>query len=155
MKLSEEYRTRSVRFLGIWEFDDWRMKAYGISYGKTLLAQNLVDAAHRIMAERLAVSAQVTNHYGVGFVGIHQGKTGNYVFVDWWADENELHHHAYASSSAQLAELEYITPSGLSACTWDLFLIGHERDAWVRHVLKQNKAPDLEGYLSERLSEDV
>ena len=155
MKLSEEYRTRAVRFLGLWEPGEWKMKAYGITYGKFPLAQDLVDAARRITTERLAESAQRTNHYSVGFVGIHQGKTGNFVFVDWWSDENELHHHVYVSSSERPAELEYKTPSGLIACAWDLFLIGHERDAWVSNVLKRHDAPDLEGYLSMRLSEDV
>jgi hypothetical protein len=95
----------------------------------------------------LSLSAGRTNHYGVGFVGIHEGKTGNFVFVDWWADENELHHHVYVSTSEEPNELEYMTPSGLTACVWDLFLIGHERDSWVNHILKQSANPDIEGYL--------
>ena len=155
MLLSGDYRTRPVSFLELWEIGDWKLKAYGITYAGALLEQNLVDASRQITIERLKVSASGTNHYGVGFVGIHQAKTGNFVFVDWWANENELHHHVYVSSSAEPAKLEYGTPNGPSACTWDLFLIGHERDAWVKHVLKHSEAPDLEGYLMERLYADV
>ena len=155
MQLSEEYRTRPVHFLDLWKFGEWSMKVYGITYSEAPLAHDLVDAAHGTTKKRLAVTAKDTNHYGVGFVGIHEGKTGNFVFVDWWADENELHHHVYVSSPERPADLKYETPSGLIACAWDLFLIGYERDAWVRNVLKKSKAPDLEGYLGMRLSENV
>lgn len=155
MKLAEEYSKRPMRFLDLWAFDDWTLKAYGITYGNRPLSQNLVDAAYLVTRDRLSASAHETMHYGVGFVGIHQGKTGNFVFVDWWADENELHHHVYVSTSTQPAALEYKTPFGLAACVWDLFLIGHERDAWVKHVLMQSKMPDLQGYLNARLCADV
>ncbi|ADE14416.1 isochorismatase family hydrolase [Nitrosococcus halophilus Nc 4] len=143
--IAEAYKTRPIRFLGLWEISGWKLKAYGISYANQIPGQQLIDAAHRVTGERLSASAAKTHHYGVGFVGIHEGKTGNFVFVDWWADENELHHHVYLSPSEQPAALEYMTPTGLTACAWDLFLISHERDAWVNHVLKQAAAPDLEG----------
>ncbi|WP_241546867.1 isochorismatase [Thiohalobacter thiocyanaticus] len=155
MKLSEDYRTRPIRFLELWEIDEWRLKVYGITYTEDVLDQTLVDAARQVTSERLRESALQTNHYAVGFVGIHQGKTGNFVFVDWWADENELHHHVYVSPSEDPSMLEYMTPSGLTACAWDLFLIGHERDAWVNHVLKQSEAPSLEDYLSDKLNDNV
>ncbi len=148
--LSEPYQPRPTRFLGLWQLENWRMKAYGISYGDTVLSAELVQRARDIAVARLAESAEQTAHYGVGFVGIHQGKTSNFVFVDWWASENELHHHVYVSPSADSMELVYQTPSGLAACVWDLLVIAHERDAWVKHVLKHDGGPDLEVYLSDR-----
>lgn len=155
MKLTEDYRTRPIRFLELWNIENWRLKAYGITYTKEPLDQSLVDAARQVTSDRLIESASRTNHYGVGFVGIHQGKTGNFVFVDWWADENELHHHVYVSASAEPSNLKYMTTTGLAACAWDLFLIAHERDAWVEHVLKRSESPDLESYLGAQLSDDV
>ena len=151
MKLSEHYRPRPVRFLELWQIGKWRLKTYGITYTQKPLDQALLHAARRVIAERLEESAPKTNHYDVGFAGVHQGKTGNFVFVDWWADENELHHHVYVSPSATPSELEYRSPSGLTACTWDLYLIGHERDAWVKHVLQRHDDPDLKSYLNDRL----
>lgn len=155
MKLSEDYAPRPIRFVELWKIADWRLKVYSIVYGGERLDSVLVGAARRVTEHRLTANAEATNHCGVGFVGIHQGKTGNFVFVDWWADENELHHHVYVSPSDRPAELEYMTPTGLAACAWDLFLIGHERDAWVRHVLQQASAPDVDGYLAAQLNKDV
>lgn len=149
MHLSEPYRPRPIRFLELWRIDDWRLKAYAITYGDAVLADALLDAARHVVQHRLRLSATQTRHYGVGFVGIHQGKTGNFVFVDWWAQENELHHHVYVSPSKRPGELDYLTPTGLAACTWDLFLINHERNAWVAHVMQQHDAPDIDGYLTE------
>lgn len=48
-----------------------------------------------------------------------------------------------------------MTPTGLSACVWDLFLIGHERDAWVNNVLASRGAPELDSYLGARLNTDA
>ena len=149
------YRKRSVRFMGLLRADDWRLKEYGISYRGERPAPLLVQAARDVAKQRLGLSGGLSNHYGVGFVGVHEGKTGNFVFVDWWADQNELHHHVYVSPLDSPADLEYETPSGLSACIWDLFVIGHERDAWVECVLKSPRDPDLETYLETVLNAEV
>lgn len=119
------------------------------------MRDELVEAARQTTSERLVASAGNTHHYGVGFVGIHQWRTGNFVFVDWWAAENELHHHVYTSPSDGSRSLEYMTPSGLAACAWDLYLIGHERDAWVENVLTSQSGGDLDGYLHARLNGDL
>lgn len=149
MKLSEVYRTREIRFLDFWSIDELTLKAYCIIYDGRPLNDQLVETAFRTAKQRVSESALATHHYGAGFVGIHQGKTGNFVFVDWWADENELHHHVYVSPSDSPEKLAYKTPTGLAACAWDLYLISHERDAWVRHVLANETKPDIDSYLSD------
>lgn len=153
--LEGEYDTRPIRFLGYWTIKGWQVKVYGIAYQGESPAQELVNAARDIAENRLSQSGVATNHYHLGFVGIHQGKTGNFVFVDWWADENELHHHVYVSSCEHPLKLEYMTPTGLAACAWDLRLMCHERDAWVEAVLKGYPQPDGEGYLAKVLNVDA
>ena len=51
----------------------------------------------------------------VGFLGVHDGRTSNFVFLDFWADENELHHHVFVSPIALPDQFTYVTPTGLSA----------------------------------------
>jgi hypothetical protein len=153
--MKELYKTRSIHFLGLWELNQWKLKTYGISYTGDPVSQILVDAAEKIARERLSKSAVDTNHYSIGFIGIHEGKTGNFIFIDWWADENELHHHVYVSSQEKPEAFEYMTPSGLTACVWDLFVIGHERDAWVDCVLKQHGEPGFECYLNRTIDKVV
>jgi hypothetical protein len=155
MSLAEPYATRSVRCLDLLTFDGWRLKLYGIAYRGERPVQSLVDAAVAAAQERLPRPAVTNDRYGVGFVGAHDGRGANFVFVDWWADEDELHHYAWLSSNEEPGRLRATGPDDLTACAWDLAVIGHERAAWVRHVLARAPAPDLDAYLADRLHADV
>ena len=156
VRLREAYAPRPVRFLELWEAAGWRLKVYGIAYGRALPRAELVAAAKKVAEERLRESAAGgAETYGVGFLGVHDGRTANFVFVDWWAEENELHHHVYVSPTDSPGALEYVTPTGLAACVWDLRVLGFERQAWLDTVLRNPDGPDLEAYLLRRLEEEV
>ena len=99
----------------------------------------LVEAAKTVTRERLASVPPSLPHYSVGFLGIHDGRTANFVFVDWWADENELHHHVYVSPTSEPDNLTYATPTGLIACVWDLRVMAFERQAWLDAVLRNSQ----------------
>ena len=149
------YEQRPIRFLEIWHTDSWRLKVYGIAYGRPTPRLELVEAAKTVAKERLANVSDRLEHYGVGFLGVHDGRTANFVFVDWWAEQNELHHHVYVSPTDQPAQLSYVTPTGLTACVWDLRVMSFEREAWLETVLRPQSGPDFEAYLERRLTEDV
>jgi hypothetical protein len=149
------YQTRPIRFLELWQEGPWRLKVYGIAYDRPAPRPELVAAAKAAARKRVARVPSSLLHYSVGFLGIHDGRTANFVFVDWWASENELHHHVYVSPTAEPAKLTYETPSGLVACVWDLRVVCFERQAWLDTVLKNPGAPDFEAYLAQRLNENV
>ena len=93
--------------------------------------------------------------YGVGFIGAHQGRGADFVFLGWWANENELFFHVYTANYNAPEEWLYLNTSGPLACAWDLAVVAHERDAWVRHVLMNPGGPDLGAYLADQLNADV
>ena len=155
LKLQEPYQTRPIRFLELWEEAGWKLKVYGIAYRRAFPRPELVQAAKRIAQPHLQQAASPGQGYGVGFLGVHDGRGANFVFLDYWADENELHHHVYISPSDQPAQLEYATPSGLIACVWDLRVLCFERQAWLDTVLANPGGPDLEAYLARHLNEDI
>ncbi len=155
LELCEPYEARPIRFLEDWHESGWRLKVYGIAYRRPAPRRELVAAAKRIAVERLPQPAQAEGRYGVGFLGVHDGRGANFIFVDWWADENELHHHVYASPSDQPTALRYLTPTGVIVCVWDLRVLGFERQAWMDNVLTNADGPDLDGYMMCRLNEDV
>jgi hypothetical protein len=154
IKLQEPYQPRPIRFLELWQEAEWRLKVYGIAYQRPLPRPELLEAAKRVARPRL-LSANGQRHYGVGFLGVHDGRGANFVFVDYWADENELHHHVYVSPADDPVALDYVTPTGLVACVWDLRVLGFERQAWVDTVLANPAGPDVEQYLLRRLNEDA
>jgi len=155
ISLAEPYAPRSVRCFDSLTFDGWRVKLYGIAYRGERPVQALVDAAVAAAQESLPRPG-VTNHrYGVGFVGAHDGRGANFVFVNWWENEDELHHHAWLSSKEEPGRLRATGPDDFTGCSWDLAVIGHERAAWVRHVLARALGPDLEAYLADHLQGEV
>ncbi|MDT7540667.1 MAG: hypothetical protein QOE33_571 [Acidobacteriota bacterium] len=155
IELRESYQPRPIRFLEEWRDAGWRLKVYGIAYKSERPRAELIEAAKRIARERLPQPAVAESRYGVGFVGVHDGRNANFIFIDWWADENELHHHVYTSGSDELEKFDYATPTGLSACVWDLRVQSFERDAWVEEVLKNTDSASVERYMTRRLNEDV
>jgi hypothetical protein len=150
----EPYAPRPVTALGIWTHDGWRMKRYGIAYGRAAARKELVEAAHAAAREVLPAPPTTETRYGVGFLGAHDGRGANFVFVDWWENETELRHHVFFSPTDDPAALRPATRADPIACVWDLSVVGHERAAWIRHVLV-GAAGDFDGYLADALDGTV
>ena len=86
---------------------------------------------------------------------MHDAASGCYIFVDWWANENELHHRPFVAPADNPFDFTPVPQEGSTACTWDLAVIAFERDAWVREVLAKDNDPALEIYLDAWLRADV
>jgi hypothetical protein len=153
--LPEPYAARTIRFLDVWEDAGWRLKRYGIAYAEGGPAPALVDVAQSLARRCLPRPAVGEGRYGVGFMGVHEGRGANLVFVDWWADGNELHHHVFTASGDAPLDFSDVTGSGLAACVWDLAVIGFERDAWVATVMIDPDESGLEAYLACRFEGSV
>lgn len=110
IQLQEPYSPRPIRFLELWEEAGWRIKVYGIGYQRDLPRPELVEAAKGVARQRLSDLSGTEGHYGVGFLGVHDGRGVNFVFLDWWANENELHHHVFVSPKDEPGAFQYVTP---------------------------------------------
>ncbi len=154
MRRHGQYEPRPIRLHEVWETNGWRMKVYGIAYGRAAPDARLVDAVKGAAEESLPAPAVASDRYGVGFICAHQGRTVSVAFVDWWENEDELHHKMFVADGADLTTLRPARDDELTACSWDLAVIGFERDAWVRHMLQADE-PDVDAYLREQLNEDI
>jgi hypothetical protein len=83
------------------EQSGWRLKVYGIAYQGEYPRARLIEKAKELESERLPLLAGTEGCYGVGFLGVRDGRGADVVFIDWWAEENELHHHVYVASHSQ------------------------------------------------------
>ncbi|HEV2130530.1 MAG TPA: hypothetical protein VGR27_05485 [Longimicrobiaceae bacterium] len=95
------------------------------------------------------------DRYGVAVLIAHEGREGCFVLLSWWAGENMLQHHVYFAPAEPPFEFEYLSPTGVVACVWELAVLAFERDAWVDAVLANPSGPDLDAYLARHLSADV
>ncbi len=155
LRFAEAYAPRPVRPMGVRSFGDWRLKLYGIAYGRGEPRPELVRAALQAADSTLPVPARGDDRYGLGFLGIHDGRDSNFVFVSWWENENELQHRIFFSAPDRPGELRAASPQEPIACVWDLGVIAHEREAWIRHVLSPPGGGDADGYLADALDANV
>lgn len=152
MMITTPYRTRPIRFLELYEADGWRLKVYGISATRDRPMARLVVAAKGVARQYLPSPAVQVDRYGVGTLIVHEGADGNWVLLDWWVGENMLQHHVYASPLDEPERLAYISPTGLAACVWELYVLGFERQAWIDTVLANPDRPDLDAYLARQIA---
>lgn len=155
IQLREPYETRPIRFTEVWRYNGWRIKVYSAAYRRPGARAELIHAIKRDAARVLPRESAREAGYGVGFLCAHDGRGGCYAFVDWWAAENELHHHLFTSPEARPSELRPVGSNALTACVWDLALMSFERDAWVDTVLANPRGPDLDAYLARRLDKEL
>lgn len=154
IELHGTYEPRPIRLRNLWEMNGWRLKVYGIAHGRPAPDDGLIRGLKKTAEEVLPQPPVTESRYGLGFICAHQGRTVSIAFVDWWENEDELHHKMFIADEKDLASLRPAAEDELTACSWDLALIGFERNAWVRHILQTPK-PDVEAYLNEHLNEDV
>lgn len=155
ISLQGPYETRPIRYEGIWEHGGWKLKVYSAANDGPRARDELVDAVKKRATEVLPQPALTKNRYGVGFLCAHDARGGCFAFVDWWADENELHHHLFSGPKDDPDQLAPVGPDGLTACVWDLAVMAFERQAWLETVLARLQGPDLEGYLDRHLDADI
>ena len=155
LELTHRYAPRRVRPMGVRAFGDWTLKVYGIAYEGDEPGSALVEAALGAVESALPSPALAKDRYGLGFLGIHDGRDSNFVFVSWWENENELQHRVFFSGPENPGRLREATAEEPIGCVWDLSVLAHEREAWIRHVLARHGGADADAYLADALSGDV
>jgi hypothetical protein len=142
------YAPRPITPLAPLAHGRWHCKVYGIALQGT--PRRELESAARKVAVHALDAIPPDRGYGAGFVGVHDGRGEAWVFLDWWEQENELHHRVWTAPTEQPADLRPQPSDGAIACVWDLAVLAHERSSWVRHVL-QPAVPDITAYLADHL----
>lgn len=155
ISLQAPHEKRPIRYQGIWSHDGWKLKVYSASQDQPLAREELVDAIKKRAVETLPQPAVIDRRYGVGFLCAHDARGGCFAFVDWWADDNELHHHLFSGPKDDPHRIAPVGPDDLTACVWDLAIMAFERDAWLETVLANPDGPDLAAYLDRHLEGEL
>jgi hypothetical protein len=137
------YEPRPLAFLGIESVAGYRLKAYAIHYGDRPFDRNRFAGAWLQAISELPQPAIAVDRPGVGFVVMHQGRTGDYFILAWWDRENELPLRVFVADAGEWRPVR----GGESACVWDLRVIWSEREAYVGTVLA-GRTDGVEAYLT-------
>lgn len=117
-----------------------------------------IEPEIRAAAERLlpAMFPEPDGTPPATFVVLHRGRDAAYINAYSWVWDNVLH-CATAAAGVPFLDCPDTDPTHFVelkrswvGCVWELPPIGHERSAWVRHMLTPD-TPDLDAYLADTL----
>ena len=143
----EPYEKRSVEFLKQVSSGDWRIKVYGISAKSESLSRELVSEGIKAVLSHLPQPAVTEQRYGVGFLIIHQGTMRNWFLLDWWENEDIMHHRLFSSTLTDPNVITSEPDKSLIACVHELRVINFESEMWIKTVLCKECEPNFDEYL--------
>ena len=150
------YKSRPIKFLELYHHIDWKIKIYSISVKNDVVDQSFIKLAKQNLTLWLS-KKEIYNldTYGVATLILHEGKEGCFAIISWWIDQNMVQLFVYLATYEKPSEFVLYSDNGIITCTWEMAVLWHERNAWVKHVLMQHDEPDMEGYLSDCLNQII
>ncbi len=155
------YAARTIRFVGVYPALGATLKTYAITRDGGTPSEALLAAARHLADRWLlepmpgcragGVDWSACKSHGLGTLIAHTGREAHFVLVDCWVGENMLRHHAWAAPLGELARFESLAPTGVTMCVWEMAVLQHERDAWLRHMLTPSGDTDPAAYLADVL----
>lgn len=138
------YAPRDIGFLGVRVARGWSLKLYSVHYAERPLEWDSFQPGFALAEADLPQPPTAPGRVGAGFLIGHQGRTGDYVVLGWWDNENELPLRVFVRRGGG----DWRRARGSeSVCVWDLEIIWHERTAWVETVLSAAGSRAIETYL--------
>lgn len=147
------YEARTIRYLETVTSNDWKIKVYTISKTADFNHPAFYQSVKAALPEWLLMENRFnSNHNKVGFLILHAATEGIFSLINWWVGENMLHSHIFLTSFDSPGTFQKISGDGLMACVWELEIMNHERNSWIRHVLKKMPDPDYARYLEDTVN---
>lgn len=137
------WEPRPIRFLGLREHGDWKLKTYSVLYGEAPFDPARFEPGIALALGALPPADAADGRPGLGFLIAHQGLTGDYAVVAWWDHENELPIRVWVRKGE---EPWRPARDGESVCVWDLEVVTAEREAWIATMLSPD-GPSPDAYL--------
>jgi hypothetical protein len=132
------------------------VKRYHVNMDQSLIPDDIEQAAYAMVP---ALLPEADGTPPASFVVLHRGGDGAaYVNAYSWVWDNVVHVAAAVAAQPIVGcpddDPTHFVPLDKPwvGCIWELPAFGHERSAWVRHMLATDH-PDLDAYLADSLPE--
>ncbi|MCB9844801.1 MAG: hypothetical protein H6811_02280 [Phycisphaeraceae bacterium] len=141
----EPFHARTIRPVGLRALGGRRIKVYEITRRGERLRPFDFESGIRLAQIDIQRAPADAASPPVGFMILHQGAGWNYVVLGTWINENELATRIWRSPRE--SDEWHPAESRGSFCVWDLEVMWHERNTYVRHVLRED--PNLGAYMGD------
>ena len=150
------YKPRPVKFLEVLEYNGWHVKVYSISAKKQIVDTSIIENAKKHLSSWLSNNLDYQHrNYKIATLILHEGSYGIYAIINWWSDEDMLQLYVYFADYDNPKKFTLFSDKGMVTCVWEMAVLWHERNAWVKHVLQKSTSPEIDKYLNEQMNEDV
>lgn len=155
-QIQSTYKTRPIRFMEIYQHQDWRIKIYGISIHNEFVRAEIIENAKKSLTAWLEkANIYPLDTYQIATLILHEGKEGCFAIINWWIDENMLQQFVYLAPYDNLSQFCLFSDKGIVTCVWEMAVLWFERSAWVENVLKKVPNADFETYLQQHFNADL
>jgi hypothetical protein len=139
----EAFSPRPITFAGILNTHGYELKSYRITAGGAPFRKEHFEEGLSLAFSSLLTPARSGRRPGLGFVIAHQGKDLDYIVLSWWDRENELPTRVFVRDDTGWRPAR----QDESFCVWDLEIIWHERQSYIRTLLSPVAGDNREVYL--------
>lgn len=146
MVFDAPYRNRPIWPIEVVNLSGWQIKFYGMCAVGAGVKPTLINTAREFLID----SARFDASTGYGFSILHRGEEAIWLLLDWW-EQDILHQRLFWSDIDGEVVFHEGPPKNELACVWELQVIAHERDAWVKHVMTDPTDADYNAYLLDQL----
>ncbi len=152
------FAEKVLRSPGVLEVAGRQLKRYHVASVGQEIEQEVQEAAYAFVAKLLPAPDEETPP--AGFTVLHRNSQGAFLDAYSWVWGNVVECRVAAAGVPDLG-CDDDDPTHFKSlarqwigCVWELAPFGHERSAWVRHILEPESA-DLVGYLADTFSEGM
>jgi len=146
-------KPRTIKFKETVSIKDWKVKTYTISEHEDFKSIAPYKNAVTMLTDWLVeMNSFDGSHENMAFLIVHEGKEGVFSLINTWVGNNMLQTHTFLSNYDDPQSFKKISGDGLFACVWELEVINHERNSWIKHILKKSENPDYQSYLNDGFS---
>lgn len=146
------YQNRPIRFLEVFNHNDWKIKLYSISVKNEFVEPEWVEKAKNNLDNWLQFAQNdAIENYKIATLILHEGREGCFAILSLWVEENMLQLFAWLAGHEDRI-FKLCSDKGLVSCVWEMEVLWHERNVWVENVLKRAADADFEGYLAAQLN---
>jgi hypothetical protein len=149
------YRSRPIKFLELFHQNGISYKYYSIS-NRNVIAKPDNIALVKENADKIynGMENQGLVTYDIAILMVHEVKEGLMAIISRWIDENMLQTQVYLMNPVS-QKFELFSQNGINTCVWELQILWHERNAWVKHVLSKNEKPNFKDYCNDIYQEII
>lgn len=156
MNIKSIYKPRPIRFIELYQHNDWQIKIYSISIHNEFVRKENIDIVKTYLTDWFLSAANYSlETYNIATLIIHEYKDGCYAILNWWIAENMLQQFVYLASKEKPTEFILYSDRGIITCVWEMAVLWFERNSWVEYVLKNAPTPDFNEYLQRQLNTNL